>query len=221
MSPSAKSVSIRATRRPRPRGKPRPPRPRAADLQEPAVDRFRGQHLALERRQIVTALGRADVTVDELESPLAWLARRRGRDGRPLIEPQQLQAGERLRLDFTVADLMPRTTTNWSSPMSSGAASGVAIDPTDTMTDARRRVHKALEAVGPEMSGLLLDICCFLKGLEDTERARQWPPRSAKLVLQLALDRLARHYGYAAEAKGRARAPLRGWRDDGVAFRAE
>jgi hypothetical protein len=210
MSPSAKSVSIHGARKRRPR------QLRIAEAQEPAVDRFRGQHLALERRHMVTALGRTEITVDELESPLAWLARRRGRDGRSLIEQHQLQAGERLRLDFTVADLMPRTTTNWSSPMSSGG--GGAVDPTDTMTDARRRVHKALDSVGPELSGLLLDVCCFLKGLEDIERARQWPSRSAKIVLQLALDRLARHYGYAAEARRRGRAPLRSWLDDDAAF---
>ena len=35
--------------------------------------------------------------MDEAESPLAWLARRKGRDGRALIEPVQLLAGERLR----------------------------------------------------------------------------------------------------------------------------
>lgn len=220
MSSPAKFISICAAKKSRPRGKSRSSRLlRASDVLEPAVDRFRGRHLALQRAQIVTETGRAEVTVDELESPLAWLARRRGRDGRPLIEPHQLQAGERLRLDFTVADLMPRTTTNWSSPMSSGG--GAAGDPTEAMTEARRRVHKALDAVGPEMSGLLLDVCCFLKGLEDSERARQWPARSAKIVLQLALDRLARHYGYAAEAKGRARAPLSGRRDDGAALRVE
>jgi hypothetical protein len=38
------------------------------------VDDFRSQHLALAQRQITTELGRANVTVDEAESPLGWLA---------------------------------------------------------------------------------------------------------------------------------------------------
>jgi hypothetical protein len=155
------------------------------------------------------------VLVDQQESPLAWLARRRGRDGKALIGPHQLQAGERLRADFTMAHLMPRTTSNWDSPLGSGRRNGAGEGtPTDTMIAARQRVHHALDAVGPEFAGLLLDVCCFLKGLEDIERERTWPARSAKVVLQLALDRLARHYGYGAEARGRARGKGRVWVED-------
>jgi len=73
----------------RPGPLPLPPRP--------SIDRFRGRHLALAQRQIATGNGYASVTVDESESPLAWLARRRGRNGRALLDPHQLQAGERLR----------------------------------------------------------------------------------------------------------------------------
>jgi hypothetical protein len=135
---------------------------------QPIVDGFRAQHLALVQRQIVTELGRTSVIVDETESPLVWLARRRGRDGRALIEADQLQAGERLRADFTRAHLMPRTTANWSSPLSSGRHAGGgerASAFTDTVIAARQSVHLALDAVGPEFAGLLLDVCCFLKGI--------------------------------------------------------
>lgn len=194
---------------------------RAGEAPTPAIDCFRSQHLELAERQIATEFGRVSVTVDEAESPLAWLARRRGRNGRALIEPHQFQAGERLRGDFTRAHMMPRTTSNWASPIASGrrgAGGERAAAFTETMVAARQRVHRALDVVGPEFSGLLLDVCCFLKGLEDIERERAWPARSAKVVLQLALDRLARHYGFVVEIRGAAHAPIRTWLADGAAF---
>lgn len=194
----------------------------APEPPQPAIDAFRGQHLALAQRQIATDHGRVSVTIDDSESPLAWLARRRGRDGRAMIEPHQLQAGERLRVDFTRANLMPRTTSNWASPIASDRRGGnSAGDFTDSMISARRRVHQALDAAGPEFSGLLIDVCCFLKGPEDVERERLWPARSAKVVLQLALDRLARHYGYAAQTKGRSHAAIRTWLAEGATFSVE
>jgi hypothetical protein len=80
---------------------PQPPRPRRGQTKrrrkrrkspnrmsqapQPIVGSFRAQHLALAPRQIITELGRASVIVNEAESPLVWLARRRGRDGRALI----------------------------------------------------------------------------------------------------------------------------------------
>jgi hypothetical protein len=191
---------------------------RVPQTTRPEIDSLRAQHLALAQRQIATELGRGTVTVDEAESPLAWLARRRGRDGRAFIDPHQLQAGERLRADFTCAALMPRTTTNWANPVASDRGGMRAAQFTDTMIAARQRVHAALDAAGPEFAGLLLDICCFLKRLEDVERERAWPPRSAKIVLQLGLDRLARHYGYSSEIHGRAQAPVRTWLADDAEF---
>lgn len=185
-----------------------------------AIDPFRAQHLSVASAQIRVESGLARVSVNEKESTLAWLARRKGRDGRPLIEPHQLQAGERLRGEFTIANLMPRTTSNWHSPIARDRRSdGGGTSMTDTMIAARQRVHHALDAVGPEFSGLLLDVCCFLKRIEDVEQERGWPTRSGKIVLQLALDRLARHYGLSGQARGRARAPIRTWSEAGEAGR--
>ncbi len=146
--------------------------------------------------------------LNQSESPLAWLMRRRGKEGAGLITSDQFAAGERLRRDFTIACLMPSVTTNWSatSGISSGSrgAPGAGLELTDAAIAAGQRVRRALAAVGPELNGILIDVCCHLKGLEDMERGAGWPQRSAKVVLQLALNCLARHYGLNAGARGEA-----------------
>jgi len=91
---------------------------------------------------------------------------------------------------------------------------GGAAAMTDAIVAARQRVRHALDAVGPEFSGVLLDVCCFLKGLEQVERERRWPPRSAKVVLQLGLDCLARHYRYRRDIRGTRRTLVRIWSAD-------
>jgi hypothetical protein len=69
-----------------------------------------------------------------------------------------------------------------------------------------------MSAVGPGLSDMLFDVCCHLKGLESIESVNQWPTRSAKVVLQIALDRLAAHYGIAMRSLARGR--VRAWTSD-------
>ncbi|WP_293853260.1 DUF6456 domain-containing protein [uncultured Alsobacter sp.] len=144
-----------------------------------------------------------DALVDEGESPLAWLRRRKDKEGRPLIDAAAFAAGERLRADITRAGIMPRVTADWSSLGGRGAGGrGGAADVLHGSIAARQRLDHAIKAVGSDFAGLLLDVCGFLKGLETVEAERGWPARSAKVVLAMALRRLADHYGYAPAAHG-------------------
>jgi len=137
--------------------------------------------------------------VNAAESPIGWLYRRRDKDGQTLISEAEFQAGERLRADFFFAQMTPRVTADWSGAGGAGsgvrAAPGTGVDLRDAVIAAGERVRRALTAVGPELAGVLIDVCCHLKGLEVAERSAGWPQRSGKVVLHLALTRLARHYG--------------------------
>lgn len=133
------------------------------------------------------------------ESPLAWLARRKDKDGQPMLTDAEFNAGEKLRADFWFAQMTPRTTANWSLLLSGGGggkgAPDIGPDIRDSVVAAKERVKRALGAVGPDLAGVLIDVCCHLKGLEASEKASGWPQRSGKIILQIALRQLARHYG--------------------------
>lgn len=182
-------------------------------------DGFRAQHLTIGRRTAEVDGVAREVEVDLDESPLAWLARRKGRDGRPLISASEILAGERLRADFTRGQMTPRVTANWEASIASGrrGGAGVGVDLADSVVAARERVSRALASVGPELSGVLVDVCCLLKGIEAVERERGWPARGGKLALGFALKALARHYGYAESAEGLARnGNVASWRGEGA-----
>ncbi|WP_246389078.1 DUF6456 domain-containing protein [Microvirga mediterraneensis] len=172
---------------------------------------FFHQHRETELASVETDSGAARVRVDADESPLDWLRRRKGRDGEPMIDQASYQAGERLRTDIMLAGLLPGVTARWDGmPRSGGPAS--PGEATDRMVAARQRLRNAFDALGGDFSDLLLDLCGFLKGLEQIERERQWPARSAKIVVRLALTRLAEHYGIEASAQGPAASRgIRAW----------
>ena len=166
-------------------------------LAEIAEDGFQEQHRDMEAATIEEE-GGARITVRRnlAESPLSGLSRLRQKTGDAYFPAEAIEAGERLAADFHRAGLQPRITASWEPRLSSrapGAAVG-ARDVADSAAAARRRVHLAIDAMGPELSGVAVDVCCFEKGLETVERERLWPARSAKLLLRAALLALARHY---------------------------
>lgn len=130
------------------------------------------------------------------ESPLIALSRRRDKTGRPFLNDALVHAGEHLREDFELAQMGTRVTQNWQGFLTAGtqAGSGIASGPSDHAHAAQARVTTALSYLGPGLSDVALRCCCYLKGLETTEKRLGWSARSGKIVLRIALMRLKRHY---------------------------
>ncbi len=169
----------------------------------PEPDKFRKQHMGVKIREIKFGKDKINVNFNEAESPLMWMWRRKGRDGLPMISLSCFMAGERLRKDYTLANMTPRVTANWSESVSSSKGAGNAMAGfSDTVIAARSRFNTALTECGPEFSGVLTDLCCFLKGLEQIEFEHDWPARSGKVVVKMALAKLSRHYGLVSENDG-------------------
>ena len=175
---------------------------RAAD-----PDSFAAAHRLTARKRVALDGAAVDVCVNEGETPLGWLRRRKGLNGKPLLDEMQFEAGEKLRRDFTIGQMTPRITVDWAAIGGSKPQRGAVRDPAeiaDHALAARNRVARAMAAVGPGLSDLLIAVCCHLEGMEAAERRFGWPQRAGKIVLAIALDRLAAHYGLRAGRKRRS-----------------
>ncbi|MEM6634866.1 MAG: DUF6456 domain-containing protein [Pseudomonadota bacterium] len=137
------------------------------------------------------------------ESPIALLARRRDKDGRAFLNDDLVRAGERLREDFELAAMGPRVAQNWERFLIGGDRG--SFQPGANIGQgpeaARSRVMDALKDLGPGLGDVALRCCCFLEGLETTERKMGWSARSGKIVLRIALERLRRHYEESMDGK--------------------
>ena len=130
------------------------------------------------------------VTINLAESPLGWLF------SRDLVSRRQFDAGERLRADWERAQLAPRVTMAWdAAPVSRGrGVSAAAPDLNGAQLDAKRRFDSAITAAGPGLADILWRIVCAGEGMREAESALGWPARAGRVVLTLALDRVADFY---------------------------
>lgn len=157
---------------------------------------FADQHRIWGERVIAGEEGPRRVRHNLAESPVTVLGRRREKDGRPFLEPALVEAAERLREDFEVAQMGPRVAQNWERFLTGGdrgsfhGEGGLGQGP----KAARDRVAAALRDLGPGLGDVALRVCCFLEGIETAEQRMGWAARSGKIVLRIALQRLRRHY---------------------------
>ena len=188
---------------------------RAALVREDSGEEaFADQHRNIETREMVVEHQRQQVRVNTREDPLDLLSRQRDRNGAKLIGPAALEAGERLRRDLAQGQAVPKVTANWSRLVVDGGGRSTALSLSEVSLAARQRVDKAMRAVGPDFSGILMDVCGFSKGIETIEQEHALPLRAGKVVLAYALRALARHYGLNEEARGPDRGTMQHWGTD-------
>ena len=130
------------------------------------------------------------VTVNLTESPLGWLK------ARGLVSERQSEAGEKLREDWERGGLGPAVTMRWDAAPRDKAARAAPSAGAATLRQvaARRRFDAAVAAVGAGLTDLLWRVICAGDGMREAERAFGWPARTGRVVLCIALDRLADHY---------------------------
>jgi Domain of unknown function (DUF6456) len=133
---------------------------------------------------------RRTVTVNLAESPLSWL------HAHGHLSDRQLLAGEKLRGDYEAASLGPRVTMQWNAtPVARGnRGGGASLSPTEYAISAKRRFDDGVAALGRDLSDIAWRVICAGESVPIAEKAMGWPLRSGKLVLRIALDRLADYY---------------------------
>jgi len=138
------------------------------------------------RRGGVNRRGRS-VTVNVAESPLSWLF------AHGHLEERLFDAGERLRADYERAQLAPGVTMRWD-PVRIRATADHGLSPTERQIAARRRFDEAVATAGAGLADILWRVVCAGETLPMAEKALGWPTRSGKLVLKIALARVADYY---------------------------
>ncbi len=133
---------------------------------------------------------RRTVTVNLAESPLAWL------HTYGHLTDRQFLAGEKLRSDYEQGGLAPRITMSWEHmAMARGKRSAPChSNPTVKMLEAKQRFERGVEALGRDLSDIAWRVICAGEAMPVAEKSMGWPARSGKLVLRIALDRLADYY---------------------------
>ncbi len=157
---------------------------------------FAGQHREWATREVADEGTSRRVRYNLAESPIAVLGRRREKDGKLFLEAELVDAAERFREDFELAQMGPRVAQNWERFLTAGDRGGFKTSPgiAEGPRAARDRVALALHDLGPGLGDVALRVCCYLEGVETAERRMGWAARSGKIVLRIALQRLRRHY---------------------------
>jgi hypothetical protein len=127
------------------------------------------------------------VTVNLAESPLSWL------HARGHLTDRLYHAGEALRADYERAQLPASITMRWN-PVRVKSTGERGLSASERQVAARQRFDGAIKVAGRGLEDILWRVVCAGESLPDAEKSLGWPTRSAKLVLKIALERIADFY---------------------------
>ena len=171
-------------------------------------DRFADQHREIARVPDGTRVNLGD-------DLLARLARPDAKNRTAFLSAAQFEAGLRLRRMWRRAGIAPRLTMHYAPDHMPGSGGGQA-EMGDMAADARRRFNALLGELPPDCARVVFDVAAELRGLQQIEADAGWPRRSAKLVLRIGLEQVARRMGLSDSAegpeRGRVRAEMHGER---------
>jgi len=129
------------------------------------------------------------VTVNLAESPLAWL------HARGHLSDRLFDAGEALRADYERSALSASITMRWD-PVRVKSTGERGLSPSEKQIAARQRFDGAIKAAGRGLEDILWRVVCAGEALPEAEKTLGWPARSGKLVLRIALERVAEFYRF-------------------------
>ena len=135
-----------------------------------------------------TTAPRRAVTVNLAESPLVWL------HARGHLPDRLRDAGELLRADYERSQIAPSVTMRWDPVRAKSTGPDRGLSPGEKQIAARRRFDGAMAAAGKGLEDILWRVVCACEPLPEAEKMLGWPVRSGKLVLRIALERVADFY---------------------------
>ena len=174
-----------------------------------------GNHAAQHRRIRSTPLA---PQVNDLEGVLGRLASPSGKDAQAFLSPHHLAAARHVTDLFQRARMVPRMTMSYDPARIRAPGNGrnLPLSPAESAGDASRKLQDCLGSLPSECAGVVRDVCGFQKGLQQVEFERQWPRRSAKLILRVGLGLVADHFGLSCGTEQRSGTRSRNWKDQGA-----
>jgi hypothetical protein len=137
------------------------------------------------------------VRVNLAESPLT-VSPLTGLQTRGHLTDRQFAPGEQQHADWERGEPVPSATMRRDPVRTAGGEQGLTAG--EHQLAAKHRLDGAVAAAGPGLADILWRVVRAGDGVPAAEKPQASPARSGKLVLELALDRLAVFYGLSQAA---------------------